>query len=77
MKSKNKSMGSIKKLPVESNTTVEEYNDIPVHYCTKCLSLKIMVYDEDTEYCDVCGNTEIAEAHIDEVIEMKKIKKLG
>ena len=30
--------------------TKEEYNDIPVYYCTECLSLKIHSYDEKTNY---------------------------
>ena len=50
----------------------EEYNNIPVHYCIKCLSLKILVYDEETSYCDDCGSTDIAEAHINEVLELQK-----
>jgi hypothetical protein len=66
---------STEKLQIESSSK-EEYNNIPVHYCTKCLSLNILVYDEDTSYCNDCGNTDIVEAHINEVLELqtKKIK---
>lgn len=53
----------------------EDYNNIPVHYCTKCLSLKILVYDKDTSYCDDCGCTDIEEAHIDEFLKLKNNKK--
>ena len=65
---------STEKLQQEPKTK-EEYNNIPVHYCTKCLSLKILVYDEETSYCDDCGSTDIAEAHINEVLELQKNKK--
>ena len=67
-------MENTEKLQKESNST-EEYNNIPVHYCTKCLSLKIVVYDEETSYCDDCGSTDIAEAHISEVLELQNKKQ--
>ena len=54
--------------------TKEEYNDIPVYYCTECLSLKIHPYDEKTNYCNDCGNTEIKEIHIDEWDKLYKEK---
>jgi hypothetical protein len=42
-----------------------EYNDIPVHYCPKCLSLKIMWAGvEDISYCDNCGSSETSETDI-------------
>lgn len=46
----------------------EEYNKIPVHYCTDCLSLAVMKVTgmEDACYCDKCGCTDIAEASIEE-----------
>lgn len=37
----------------------EDYNTEPVVYCKNCLSLKIMILDEDTDYCDECGNTDL------------------
>lgn len=43
----------------------EEYNEIPVVYCRNCLSLKIMILDEDTDYCDDCGCTETASTDIE------------
>lgn len=37
--------------------TKEDYNAIPVVYCKQCLSLKVMILDESTDYCDDCGCT--------------------
>ena len=46
--------------------TQEEYNEVPVFYCRKCLSLKIrdVEHIDNSEYCDDCGSTDIAEANI-------------
>lgn len=46
----------------------EEYNSIPVHFCTECLSLKVMRVAgmEGACYCDDCGCTDIKEASIEE-----------
>lgn len=46
----------------------EEYNDIPVHYCKGCLSLKIKTVVEglNLDYCDECGCTDTEQAHIEE-----------
>lgn len=46
------------------------YNDEPVYFCKKCLSLKVMVLGEQFEYCDECGNTDIGTSHIDEWKEL-------
>lgn len=45
-----------------------EYNNIPVLYCKKCLSLKIRNVQsiEDSDYCDECGSTDIGECLIEE-----------
>lgn len=45
--------------------TTEEYNDEPVYYCKQCLSLKIKVVG-GFDFCDECGDTDIATAHIEE-----------
>lgn len=37
---------------------INEYNKEPVHYCKHCLSLKIRVLGEDTDFCDNCGSTD-------------------
>ena len=44
----------------------KKYNEEPVYYCKQCLSLHIMILDENTDYCGLCSNTDIAKAHIDE-----------
>ena len=46
----------------------EEYNQEPVFYCKKCLSLKVLNIEliEDSEYCDECGSTDIGTATIEE-----------
>ena len=44
----------------------KEYNDIPVHYCTTCLSLAIMGFDDDTLFCNKCGSTKTATTNITE-----------
>lgn len=43
-----------------------EYDDIPVLYCKKCLSLCILSDDEYGDYCKHCGSTDIGEATIEE-----------
>lgn len=50
----------------QNNTNPTSYNDIPVHYCAECLSLKVRVFNEDMDYCDECGSTDIRETHIDD-----------
>lgn len=67
-------MENSEKLQQEAKTSVEEYNNIPVHYCKNCLSLKIFVFDKDTDYCGDCGGADIGTAHIDEVLSMKNNK---
>lgn len=57
---------------IERNTN--KYNDIPVHYCTECLSLKVRIYNEDMDYCDECGSTDINETSITEWSELFKNK---
>ena len=44
----------------------EEYNDIPVLYCKRCLSLLIMEDEYIGDYCPKCGSTDIGETHIEE-----------
>ena len=46
---------------VQSKEDIEKYNDEPVFYCRKCLSLKIrnIPGEENSDYCDDCGGTEI------------------
>lgn len=54
--------------------TKEYYDSIPVYYCKSCGSLKIMAVDgdENNDYCDTCGSTEIGKASIDAWIELQE-----
>lgn len=51
-------------------TKKEDYNNVPIHYCSKCLDLKISVLTsgkgitKDIDYCMRCGAVEIDETHI-------------
>ena len=59
----------MKDLHKETNQLLkEEYNKIPVFYCTECGSLAIMKLadTEDSCYCDKCGCTDIKETTIEE-----------
>lgn len=54
--------------------TIDDYNSIPVYFCRNCLSLKIRVMGEYSEYCDDCGSTEIETTDIESWREMYKNK---
>jgi ribosomal protein L37AE/L43A len=43
----------------------KRFNDIPVHYCSDCLSLKVLEAD-GVPYCEKCGNTVVNTASIEE-----------
>ena len=43
----------------------EEYNNVPVHYCTNCLSLDIRYTDDEIDFCDDCGDIDIEVIHIE------------
>lgn len=58
---------------------IEEYNSIPVWYCTDCLSLRVRrVYssedydDEECNYCDYCSSTNIESCSYAEWEQMYK-----
>ena len=57
--------------PMEDKLTKEEYNEVPVHYCTCCLSLDIRRSSEG-DYCDDCGSTDTWVTSIQEWEEMYK-----
>ena len=44
------------------------YNEEPVFYCERCLSLKVRFVNglSNSEYCDDCGATEIAQTDIED-----------
>lgn len=50
-----------------SNKHQESYDDEPVFYCKRCLSLNIKQMPiTDQEYCGECGSADIATIGIDE-----------
>lgn len=53
---------------MENNINTIDYNQEPVFYCKKCLSLKIrdVEHIDGSEYCDECGTTDIGTASIEE-----------
>lgn len=55
-------------LSTDKGNSHNDYNNEPVFYCKHCLSLNVRyVLDmEDSEYCDDCGSTDIAECSIEE-----------
>lgn len=63
-------MSNTRTVHCNSNYNKEEYNNIPVHYCAQCHSLKILTVS-DFDYCDECGSTHIEETHIDKWLELK------
>ena len=54
----------------------KEYNNEPVLYCKRCLSLRVMNIPtiENSDFCDECGGTDIGEASIEEWEELYKAK---
>jgi hypothetical protein len=42
----------------------EEYNNEPIYYCKKCLSLRIRGA-EGMDYCDTCGSTDVEKTSIE------------
>lgn len=56
----------------------QSYDDEPVYYCKRCLSLNIkqMPFVPDQDYCANCGTAEIGTTTIEEWNEMYK-KKYG
>ena len=50
-----------------------QYNEIPVYYCSSCLSLKIITLDGQ-DFCDKCGSIDIEKTSIDEWEELYEEK---
>lgn len=61
------------KITEEGTLMTDDYNSEPVHYCKKCLSLKIMAFDNN-DYCDICGSTDIETVDIESWREMYRNK---
>lgn len=57
----------------EETKVKTDYNKEPVYYCIHCLSLKIMK-EEDFDYCDECGSTDIAQTSIENWEKLYKEK---
>lgn len=57
-------------MEIEKNS----YNDEPVHYCANCLSLKIstVLVDDDLDYCEECGATDIKQTSIEDWEQLYK-----
>lgn len=49
-----------------------EYDEIPVHYCRRCLSLKVLIDTEFGDYCGDCGSTDIGQIQIEEWETLQK-----
>lgn len=43
-----------------------EYNNEPVCFCKKCLSLKVLRIDDEDCYCEDCGSTDIGQTSIED-----------
>ena len=58
------------------NEKKEEYNNEPVYYCMKCLSLNIrhIQHMTESEYCDNCGSADIGQTNINTWEELYKTK---
>lgn len=58
----------------EVKKTKEEYNDVPLFYCKRCLSLAILRIDdlEGIDYCKKCGGTEVGVSLLDTWEQMYK-----
>lgn len=44
--------------------TKKEYNEEPVLYCERCLSLRIRNINDEIDFCDNCGSADILETDI-------------
>lgn len=56
-------------------TDNKEYNDIPVVYCKRCHSLRIIAGDGFPDYCEDCGSTDLGDEHIEQWLEEENYKK--
>lgn len=57
-----------------TSLTKEDFNNELVFYCSHCLSLKILSLNDNVDFCDECGNTDIEKTHISNWEEMYKNK---
>jgi len=54
----------------------KSYDDDPVYYCKRCLSLNIKTipYTKDQDYCEDCSTTDIGVTSIEEWNKMYEAK---
>lgn len=59
---------------MDSQLTKEDYNKIPVYYCSHCLSLAVkgIPSSTDFDYCTNCGSVDIKQCSIEEWEELYK-----
>lgn len=64
------------KLKLMEGEKRNSYDEDPVFYCKRCLSLNIrqMPFMKDQDYCGECGAVEVGEADIEEWKRMYKEK---
>lgn len=55
---------------MENNNS--DYNNEPVYYCSKCLSLNIKSTNTGIDFCDGCGSIDILTASIENWKELYK-----
>lgn len=48
---------------------MSEWDEIPVLYCSKCYSLKVLSYN-GVDYCGKCGGVRIGRCRIDQWIRL-------
>lgn len=63
---------------MEDNNKKQEYDEVPVHYCSNCLSLRIRKVADipDLDFCDECGGTNIQITNI-RVWEKLHVERYG
>lgn len=61
---------------MKQSKETESYDEEPVYYCKRCLSLSIKSLPAmgDVDYCTECGNAETGITTIDKWLEMYKAK---
>lgn len=56
-------------------TGKNEYDDIPVVYCKRCHSLRIIAGEGFPDYCEDCGSTDLGDESIEQWLEEENYKK--
>lgn len=63
-------------MQLSKKQNTEEYDEEPVYYCKRCLSLNIrqILYVANMDYCEDCGAVDIGTASIEEWDNLYKEK---